>query len=522
MRILMQNLFRRSQSHKPGIIALTLVLAVLLGLGLGDLDRTIFAPKSTTISWLFVIGIGVLLALLCLSCYYEHPQVGILNPSFVVIGYAFLLYVGRPIYVLTSGDLGSTQIGRFDLTNFSSETNAMTAVMFLAFFGWAAAYRGAPTSFLQSILASDREVKKNATMYLTSLALVATACGYIVFRDLTEASGGWQAALTDRRALFEGKVTLIWLMNLYRYGVLIWLGLLCIGKISRTRFSVYLALGYWLFALVLDFMTGSRAEIVLRNLLPTAVILLIAQRQRGMRKSQIGAYISTGLILVFVFVGYRTFVRDAHINPDQHSGSALLRNIRELPTYVLQGDEASAYDYLIVTYSEVPLRMPHRGGESLVALVEAVFPSQLISDKLERSSHLLTRGLRWDYSLRGGNIAFSGAADLYYSFGVPAIILGYALIGFFGGWIIRSCVRASCSASNPAWPLLVGFSMASAFISVMRADLYEFPLVFVRLGLLIGAYLLLTRPVISSDDTIVFRGNHQGFTSPRISDPTPK
>jgi hypothetical protein len=206
--------------------------------------------------------------------------------------------------------------------------------------------------------------------------------------------------------------------------------------------------------------------------------------------------------MIVLFVGYRTVVRDSvtSAEPSQDStASVVVGNILNLPEYVLGGDESAAFDSLMITRKEIPGVITFRGGEqSWKMMLMAPFPSVVVPDKPERTTTQLTRALRRDLYERNGNIAFSGAADLYYSFGNTlgsfSIVVGFAILGFAAGAVIRSAVAAVEASQNPCWPLTFGFVTAASVFSVFRADLFELPLSVIRVGMLVFCFWVLTKP----------------------------
>jgi hypothetical protein len=151
----------------------------------------------------------------------------------------------------------------------------------------------------------------------------------------------------------------------------------------------------------------------------------------------------------------------------------------------------------MVTRLEVPSAIDFRGIEVLQLMLVGVVPSRFLVSKPERTGEILTREIRPELFERGGSIAFSGAADLYFAFGALAVPVGFFIVGLLAGTIIKGAIEAMRFGASSAWVLGFGFVTAAAFISVIRAELSELTLGLIRIGLQIFAYHFLTtsRPI---------------------------
>jgi hypothetical protein len=446
-----------------------------------------------------LLGIFAILITAMIIVVRQSPQLGFRNPSLVLFGFLLVIYALRPVYILVTGESGSHQLDRFRLADVASEFTETLGVVLLAVFCFTVAFFIAPTNLLKGVFQSRRELNSSSWIRLGILGLLGTFAAFTIFRDLSAASQGWQAALTVRGSFFEGRNYLVLTMNLYRAALLTWLAFSIIPGHQMPRRKVFFVLILWMGSILFDLLSGGRAELILRNFLPFAIIVSFSPTVRRSSKTfAIGALI----LMVVLFVGYRTVVRDSvtSAEPSQDSAvSMVVGNILNLPEYVLGGDESAAFDSLMITRKEIPGTIGFRGGEqSWKMILMAPFPSVIAPDKPERTTTQLTRALRRDLFERNGNIAFSGAADFYYSFGNTlgsfAVVIGFAILGFASGAVIRSAVAAAESAANPCWPLVFGFVTAASVFSVFRADLFELPLSIIRVGMLLFCFWFLTRP----------------------------
>jgi hypothetical protein len=363
------------------------------------------------------------------------------------------------------------------------------ALTFGAVASFAAGFHIAPAHALGGLFRGERHLRPQAGWLLGILFVFACLAALIIVRDLRTFPGGWQAALTVRGQFFEGRNGLIWTMNLFRSAFLVWIAMQVVQGNRLTVPRTLLCAVLWAVTLGFDLLSGGRAELILRNALPVAMALSAS----GIVSKHSRRYIVLILLAsVIVFVGQRSFVRDRFIYENYNPAAAFVDNLVHLPILVVGGDEGAAFDYFLATRQAVPSQLEHRGPASLAMIVEAPIPRALLPSKVERTGTILTRNIRPEYYARGGNIAFSGAADLYYGFGNKAVLLGFLLIGYLYG-IATKCVRATVSEGRAAaWPLVYGFTAAAAFLSPIRSDLSELSLVAIRIGMIVFAYYLLT------------------------------
>ncbi len=436
-----------------------------------------------------VAAMAVLLAWQASLAYAANGRaLGIRSPSLLIFGFLALIYVARPAYVLATGVLGTTTIGIRDADAYALDILSTLIVLLLSVAGFALAYELAPVRLSARVLLVDqpRRLRSTAPVLLLLLLILGVGTAWFVFKEMNSFPGGLQVALTVRNRFFAGRTYLTWMMDLYKLGLIgavaAWVG------VHGLRFrTVLVILVLWSPTLAFDTLGGSRAELLLRNLLPLAAVL-----SAGARWTWRSALTWVGLMVVLaaLFVGYRTVVRDPATGTSRVLTTALFENLTGAFGFVLAGDEASAFDYLTVTRVNVPANIPFRGAETVRAVLLAPLPSAIIPDKPLRAGTVLTQKLEPLLYARGGNLAFSGASDLYYTAGDATVFFGFIGLGLIAGALLRGAATRGIAP----WALAVGFFGASAILSVIRADLFELPFVVVRVGLLVLLYRLVTEP----------------------------
>ena len=474
---------------RPALLA-SLVLCVGVGASValllnGATPERIAAP-------VLIAYMAVLLAAASAISHARAPALGPLNPAFLLFGYLMLLYVARPLYTLLDGSVGTPPVGYTEVSSISMEYVATLALLAVGLSLFVALFFAAP-SLLDRVLTAPREPRRAVGRAILIVLLgLGTALALVTIRELAASPGGWQSALTVRNRFFEGRSALVWGMELYKFAFLAWLALTVRAHHRISPGHAISLIALWLPTVAFDLIGGSRAELLLRNIVPAAAILMTAVSPS---RSIIGRYALVGLAVVVVFVGYRTVVREqVYASQGMTPIEALTENFRDLGRFVFGGDEVAGFDLLVITRVEVPRYVSHRGAETLLVLAEAPIPRGWLDYKPERGGHALTSALRPTIYARGVNPAFSGAADLYYTGGDVAMVAGLGAIGFTAGLLLLPVTRRVRERSTQsAWPVAFGFTATAALISVIRADLLEAAFLPIRVGAITLLYMAMSR-----------------------------
>lgn len=459
-----------------------LISAVALN---GSAPERVVAP-------LLVTYIGALLVAASAVVLVRSRALGPLNPVLLFFGYLLILYVVRPAYALLTGFVGTPPIGFTEITSIPQEFTSTLAVLAIALSLLVAGFFAGPAILDPLVAPSSRRLRPvMAPLVIGTLLVVASVLAAFTIQELIAYPGGWQAALTVRNRFFEGRSGLVWGMEIYKFAFLAWLAVLVSDKSRLDRRNIVLFVLLWVPSIVFDFIGGSRAELLLRNVIPVAAVLLAASPPS---KSILTRFALVCAAAVLIFVGYRTLVRDqVYAGQGVTPLEALGENFADLGTFIFAGDEVAGFDLLVITRVEVPRYVPYRGAETLLVLAEAPLPRGWLDDKPERGGHALTAALRPTVYARGVNPAFSGAADLYYTGGDLAFVFGFGLIGLVAGMTLRPVARLTTRSAQSAWPLAFGFTAAAAMISVVRADLLEAAFLPVRVGALTILFYTISR-----------------------------
>lgn len=452
-----------------------------------DAFRPVLAP-------LLVVSIALLLIIATAIAFAKERALSLLNPALALFAYLALLYVLRPAYVLALGIAGTATVGEVYLSANLGEATYTLLVLVAALGCFTVAFFFAPRQVVARYLAVPRRrAPQRGNLVLAVLLIGAAALGAETIASLASFPGGWQTALTVRNQFFGGRTILVWGMEGYKLGFLCWLALELLGRPTVSRRFILLAISLWLPAMLFDALSGSRAELLLRNVVPTAVIVLARTRERF-------PWVLSGALVVLVvstFVAYRTVVRTPAYpgQADTPALAAIAANLSDLGGFLLSGDELAGFDFLLITRIEIPAYSAFRGAETVEVLLAAPIPRAWFPNKPERAAHELTARLRPSLFGRGVDPAFSGAADLYFTGGDGAVILGFGLLGLLSGALIGGATRAARVGADKAWPLLFGYLATAAMISVIRADLLELAFLPVRLGMLVAIYQLMSTRV---------------------------
>lgn len=463
-----------TSAHVRGALVVSIVV-IVVGL---------VAPRPITAIVVQTAGVAGVCAYAIGRLRNEEPQMGWLHPGILVFLFLSIVYVGRPLYILHSEQFGTHQLGRYTMSTALPAMSAASFVILGAVLAFTVGFflLDAPPRGLMSRLASRTPAVGGKLMVLFLVSLVAA---FAVLAAIQASFTSWRTALSLRADLFAGQQYLIFVLQAYKYGFLLWLGssLLAWRKDGLTLDRCLLAVALWTPSFFFDFLTGSRADLIYRNLIPLAAVVLLTS---GAPRVRLRALIVPVLMAATLFVVIRIEVRDqaaADAAGTSASPSGGVQGaLADLPEFILEGDEASVYDAYVIISGPAFLKEGGRGTEGISSVLLAPVPSRFI-DKPPRSTTYFTEKVRPDLARRGGNIAISGLGDAYLTLGNMGGIVIYGLLGVLTGAVIRRCAAATRVPGGITPPLLIGFAAAAATLPVLRADLAELSLFPLRVGI---------------------------------------
>jgi hypothetical protein len=321
-----------------------------------------------------------------------------------------------------------------------------------------------------------------------------------ILPDIVQYPGGWRTALTLRQDLYAGRTIVIYALGAFNIcWFLVFASSLILESIPPRQKQILLAT--WPLAAGLILLSGSRSELVTRNLLPLAILILARVPTREKKVAVIMLMLSGAALF---FASYRAVVRDERSTRKIIEASSSLAILNGPLGYVLSGDEASAFDYLAAIRRQVPSPVPYRGTEALKGIVLAPIPSAMLSSKPVRGGEYATVSLRPDLHQRGGNLAISAFGDLYLIKGEGAIAIGAVLLGLTTSSLIGQARTYEVGSQHRYLDLYVASYLLACIVPIVRADLSEVGVGIVRISLLVA--LLRLSSLVGTSREMPLRG----------------
>ena len=276
------------------------------------------------------------------------------SPLVVLPVVLLLLYLVRPLYILSSGRFGPTRAVD-DRAVTPDVLPAIAHALWLAVLGIGCllagfALHGLMTGSIRALRA--RETRSSVSFSLAGrdrvvmvlgCALALTVYGYWVLVGQAGGFSQYLSALSLRGGFFFGHAYVVAITLPLKVTALILAA--SIFKQSRIGGATWLGLGF-VFAVVAfgDFLTGGRAGLLLGTLLP--VVMLYHYVRRPLSAKAIGVFVFAALI---IFVAARVVTRDAiYAQGGGKSRISILESsLLHLPTTTVGGREAIEFDSLV-------------------------------------------------------------------------------------------------------------------------------------------------------------------------------
>ena len=299
----------------------------------------------------------VAVAAMCLAMavYSRRTEGDPMSPLLILSGVFTILYVLRPLYILSTDRIGPTR-ALDDRAVGDQMVGYMTQGLFVVLAGLAAFFlgyvlhsRGQPSRYrawtrVRRAIDSDVETRLRPQAAPLVVAAVAGVAVLLYGRLIREAGGiGDDLEALSLRSNFFGRAYLTAAALPLKMAALalfaVWISQ---GRLGRSRRIVLLSLIGGV--AVGDLLTGGRAAILLGTILPVVVLIHYLRRSLTMRSAVV--LLLAGLVL---FVGVRVLTRDAVYAgaATQQRSNLLVSALSNLPETTVGGKDAIPFDSLV-------------------------------------------------------------------------------------------------------------------------------------------------------------------------------
>lgn len=454
MELSRQRDIRKSLSSNPAwLLAL---VGVVIAIGTLS-DRT---PGTSLI--LVLIGWNALILFYAIQRGSKlSKKLGYLNPATILFGFLAVSYVARPIYNLATDKVGTPTIGYVQVSQIGYLSGYFIMSMAVTLF--TIGFFFVP---VQWWLREDRRFARtrlhaNSKFRLLLVGAVSGAAFTLVARQLLRYSHGLFAALTIRQVTQAGLSSLIYISIAYKVAFLIYYATY-LDSGRKMRPLTFLI--WWSPSFAIDLFLGDRAQILVGNILIFGCLAIVARHpERTMNARRMRRIIVLVMVSLFLFVGYRVVVRGGDVS----NREGVVQAFETLPNFVFGSGEVSGLDYFLSERNLVPSVFAYRSpGQSFEAVALASVPSEFVNKPL-RSAQLLTEEMYPNQYKNGSNITFTGAGDLYDTFGDIGVVFGYLFIGLLSGWLVRGPLTMLFSFQRVAFAFYLGWLV----FPILRTDL---------------------------------------------------
>jgi oligosaccharide repeat unit polymerase len=395
----------------------------------------------------------------------------------IIVGSVFsILYLARPLYILSLGHWGPTRaLDDRPVTSLTMVVMSRTSwYVLLSFFAWTVGYglcrffatspqaAGQWRGIRDSVSGGAERLRVRAAV---RLVIVTGALAAFAYWHLIRQAGGlgpYVHALSARSGFFYGRAYFVAVTLPLKVVTLIVLALL-FTRGSLTRKQVVLTTGLVIAVSVGDLLTGGRAGLLLGTLLP--VVLLRHYLQRPLRLGLVLPLVAVALV---AFVGVRAVTRDSVIEHDSRT-TALSDALRSLPRTTVGGREAIEYDSLMTLVGDPS---PHfQEGRTYLAILTFPIPRALWHGKPAGGGDTwFTETYFPDYYNAGGHtetsVSFIG--ESYANFGPAGIVVASLILGMFVAALYARLLRARTPRNVLLYSVLIGY-----VVTLFRGDAFH-------------------------------------------------
>lgn len=389
------------------------------------------------------------------------------SPSVLTAVLFLLMYVLKPIYIISSGELGVGVQYRHALHQ--DEIGYLIRALLLSFSGVMLYDAGYYMATRHRMLKVEVKTVPIRIYVLIPITLICVALSISTVYFFFRITGSWSELLeftAIRKVFTEGYGRMFLLGTLSNTCLLIitarlfslkdkglirlwffpWLGLLCLTQLV------------WL-------LSGGRS-LFLFNLLGIIIIYHFIRRHLSFK-----TVFFVGVIFLMLSLSYSAFLREVFYSYNKGTSGAgiFLEKTRDLPKAILGGPDVVQIDALMRLVEAVPKELNWQYGTTLVALLLYPIPREFLPDKPVGGMATFTRDLYPEfYWPRKTELSVSYIGDLYLNFGLLGSWVGMGLIGLMVGLLYRKV----SSTTSGFWVIIYAITLVR-LVSLFRGDVYN-------------------------------------------------
>ncbi len=443
----------------------------LLSIAVGGSVSLIFG--SSMAIWLPLVVLAATTSLLVTwANLYEHDS---LSPL-ALMAYLFIfLYVLRPLYILSTGTIGSARLSE----GYTLDDRALAAMTRSLWLLLVALLAGVMV-YLLVVLRSGASWTARRLRYdgpqltlrsrdiLLIAVVVTSALALGTYLVLIQQAGGLSSYLNGiaTRSKFFFNRSFVTLVNLPLKALLfVTLAAYVTGwRANRLRAIVWSTL---LVVILTDFLSGGRAAVITGTIVPC--VLITHNFGFRFRRSMALLLLSAGLIF---FVSARAGVRDyAFQSSTSQSRTQLIgASFTHLPQTILGGDEAIPFDSLAVLNGATGLPAQTQDGSTYLPILTYLIPRFLWTDKPLGGGNVWFTSTYYPSFFGPDHVetSISGLGEFFANFGATGMVLGLSiLLGIVALAYRRIRQRPSARA-------IVHYSVGMGYlITLIRGDAFH-------------------------------------------------
>lgn len=419
---------------------------------------------------------AALVAALALAFRWTHDP---LAPLVLVLVTYFVLYVLRPLFVLSTHSYGpTTKRAQFALGADAQEAMLSAlglvllalASLMLGYAAWRRIVGDSPD--LTPELVRDRIRSVDERVWMTAVLVAASLFVAVgAYYSLIASVGGIGAyidALSQRSGFFFGRGYLnLAALPLKVVTLLLFCHAISAGRVDGGR---RVLLGGLIFAvLVGDFLSGGRAAILTGTMLPLLVVFHYVRRRLPGTTLAVFA-----LIALLMFVSIRVLTRDAvyagESQGSANTGALVVEAVRHLPDTTVGGQEAIPFDSLLFLQVQARHGLNIQHGRTYLPIFTFPVPRSLWPEKP------LGGGNAWFtstffpkfYGPQKTETSISMIGEAFANFGrvgVPIVLFLFGLLLAAARWGLG---RVTTPRGMVMYAVTVGYS-----INVVRGDAFQ-------------------------------------------------